>query len=660
MCGIAGRLVFGREAGRPPADTIALLNAMRETMVHRGPHGSGTWIDDDGRVGLAHRRLAIVDLAENAGQPMANEDGTIRVTFNGEIYNHALLRRELTVAGHRFVTDHADTEVIVHGYEEWGPEGLLERLDGMFAFAVWDGGRGRLMLARDRVGIKPLYFASHRAEFVFASEIKAILADPDMLRAVEPAALNHYQSFLVAPAPLTMFRGIYKLPAGHWMELSRDGEMRARRYWDAVPTTAVPEDEDSRVSDIRRLFEDAVGKRMMSDVPVGVFLSGGIDSSANVAMMSRLMDEPVNSFTVGFSDHRHLNETEHAERVARHFGTRHHEVLIGEPDMIGCLDDLVYSQDEPIADWVCIPLYFVSRLARDHGVRVVHVGEGSDEQFCGYRSYMMFLSLYRRFWNPYTRTVPKFLQGWLASAAAGLPIPRVADILGRAANGHELFWSGAHAIWNGRKSAMLRDGALGAPTDFSSLRDAGFDVAGLQSSDSGDLVDAYLAPFDRDHGPADALTRMIHLEFRLRLPELLLMRVDKITMSASVEARVPFLDPALVEYTMGIPMDAKVKGGSPKHLLKRALADLLPEEVLNRPKMGFGAPMSQWLRGGFGKRAEAMVLDSRLVRDGPFRADALATLFREHLAGRRDHALTLWTVFNFVAWHERWIEGQVP
>ena len=665
MCGIAGILRLGGPGGRPDA----LLRAMAGAMAHRGPDGDGIWVSDDGRAGLAHRRLAIVDLTAAAGQPMSNEDGTVWVTFNGEIYNHLALRGELVKAGHRFKTDHADTEVLVHGYEEWGLDGLAERLDGMFAFGLWDEGRGVLSLVRDRVGVKPVYFTKLPGAFLFASEIKALFSEPAVPRDLDEAALNHYLSFMVAPAPLTMFKGVFKLPAGHLLEIDRAGNMQARRYWNAVPGRGVDAQalaglegaERGRIytAGIRRRLEKSIEKRMMADVPFGVFLSGGIDSSANVALMSRLMDRPVETFTVGFKDHPRLNELDYASRVAREFSTNHHEVLIDENDMMGYLDDLVHHQDEPLADWVCIPLYFVSKLASESGVKVVQVGEGSDEQFCGYDSYMTYLRTHRSFWEPYMRWVPASMRralGFAARAGAGLcsAFERPAEVLIRAGQERELFWSGANAFWTVHKDRLggvrgLSGGSL------ESLAAAGLDVAGLTDSDSGAVIDGFMAPFDRDHPGADFLTRMIHSEFRLRLPELLLMRVDKITMSTSIEGRVPYLDHELVDFTMDIPMSWKVDGFRPKALFKEAVRDLLPADIVNRPKMGFAAPMREWMRGQFGRRAEARVLGSHLMERGYFNRSHVATLFRQHRQGRRDNALHLWTLFNLAAWHDHWI-----
>ena len=664
MCGIAG--LFNFTGGRP-LDT-GNLKAMGDSMAHRGPDGDGQWVSSDKKIGFAHQRLSIVDLSNTAAQPMSNGDETVWVTFNGEIYNHLVLRRELENAGHRFRTDHSDTEVLVHGFKEWGIDGLVGRLDGMFAFGLWDETEKKLFIVRDRIGIKPVYFNRASGAFRFASEIKAILSDPTVPRAVEPAALNHYLSFMVTPAPLTMFKDIFKLPAGHIMEIDSTGRLNARRYWDAVPGNGIdPAEikglseaalEDFYTTGIREHLESSIEKRMMSDVPFGVFLSGGIDSSANVAMMSKMMDRPVDTFTVGFKDHTHLNELEYADRVAKKFNTNHHEVLIDESDMLGYLGDLVHHQDEPLADWVCVPLYFVSKLAKDSGVTVVQVGEGSDEQFSGYNSYRMYLQLHRQFWRAF-----KALPGPARQAAAFLAnkmtcphtpkLDRIADILGRGARDQELFWGAAHAYWNVHKDRVLSAPIQGGPWPV--LEEAGIYTGGLADADSGASVSALMTAFDSAHPGHDELTRMIHNEFRIRLAELLLMRVDKISMSTSVEGRVPFLDHALVDFTMDIPQSWKVKNGEPKYLLKKALKDVLPDDILYRPKMGFGAPMSEWLRGDFGAQAEQAVLGSSIMQEGYFDQEHIARRFRSHREGKQDNALHLWLLFNLTAWYEHWI-----
>lgn len=667
MCGIVGIFCVDAEAR---VDEVTLVR-MRDTMVHRGPDGSGSYVSADSRLGLAHRRLSIVDLSSVATQPMPNEDSTIWVTFNGEIYNHLSLRDQLKAAGHRFRTDHSDTEVILHGYEEWGIEGLLKRIEGDWAIGLWDSGEQRLFLVRDRVGVKPLYFSLQKGMLLFASEIKAILAHPAVERDVDPVAMYHYLSFLTTPAPLTMFKGIYKLPAGHCLEVTREGKCRGWRYWDALPGRGIAREdvvglsqsarEKFYIDGIRNRLERAVEKRMMSDVPFGVFLSGGVDSSANVAMMARLMNRPVDTFTVGFKDHTHLNELEYADLVAKKFKTNHRSILIDERDMTGYLDELVHHQDEPLADWVCIPLHFVAKLARDSGVTVIQVGEGSDEQFCGYAGYMAYLKLYQRYWSPYRALIPGFLQSavassarWCANKSPSLGV--YADIADRAARNREHFWTGAISFWESMKVPLIVSGSITANALPDALKESGLFSASLFEADSFNIVKSYYDRFDAEHPDQDVLTRMIYSEFKLRLPELLLMRVDKITMESSLEARVPFLDHKLIEFAMDIPMVDKVRGNVAKHLLKEAVKGLIPDEIIYRKKMGFGAPMSQWMKGGFGRHVEASVAKSRLMGRGYFDSSHVRGLFRDHYSGRCDNSLFLWTIFNLTAWYDYWID----
>lgn len=668
MCGIVGLLQYG--AG---AIDGAALNRMRDVMAHRGPDGAGAWISPDRRIGLGHRRLSIVDLAGSADQPMQNEDGSVVITFNGEIYNHARLRPQLVAGGHRFRTDHSDTEVLVHGYEEWGLAGLLERIEGDYAFGIWDERRGLLSLARDRIGVKPLYFARIGTCFAFSSEMKALVEHPDFSPEIEPYAMYHYLSFLTTPAPMTMMRGIYKLPAGCSLTIDRSGKAAVSRYWDAVPGAGLDRKEIAGLSDqaledfyvtgIRERFRASVKKRMMSDVPMGVFLSGGVDSSANVALMSEFSNRPVETFTIGFSDYRHLNEYDSASQIARQFGTNHHEIAISKKEMIDYLPRMIYSQDEPIADWVCIPLYFVSKLAHDCGMKVIQVGEGSDEQFCGYAGYMAYLKMYHKYWSPFRKYLPQPAQR-LAACTAGLlsgmhpRLPVYADIIDRAARSREHFWSGAMVFPDLMKGQLVDvDGIAAMPDDRS------IDVAGLldpdyRKLDSFNVVRSFFDPLDAKFPDSDPLTRMIHSEFRLRLPELLLMRVDKIGMSESLEARVPFLDHKLVEFTMDIPEAWKTRGGEPKYLLKKAVEGLIPDNIIYRKKMGFGAPMSAWMRTDFGRAVRASVLSSGLMRRGLLNVGYIEKLFEWHFRGRMDTSLYLWAIYNLTAWYDLWIDGK--
>jgi len=669
MCGIVGVLNLQR-AG---SVDLSLVERMRDTMVHRGPDGHGIWTDPDGQVVLGHRRLSIIDLSTVANQPMPNEDDTVWVTYNGEIYNHQGLRAELLSAGHKFRTDHSDTEVIVHGYEQWGLEGLVQRIAGDYAIGIYDVKSGELHLIRDRIGVKPLYFGSRDGVFAFGSEIKALLQHPKFKPDIEPVAMYHYLSFLTTPAPLTMFRGVFKLPAGHTLTVSQKSGPKLQRYWDAVPgqspaaavDDSMPDEarEKYYIDGIRDRLEKAVDKRMMSDVPFGVFLSGGVDSSTNVALMARLMNRPVDTFTVGFSDHTHLNELDQARIIAKEFKTNHHEILVAQADMEAYLDKLIHSQDEPIADWVCIPLYFVSKLTRDSGTTVVQVGEGSDEQFSGYESYMMYQRLHDKYWQPYRRWVPKPLRQVAAAGARAVVRARpslavYADILERAARDREVFWTGAHVFQDVVKRNLVNESAFKPSPELEAAAAAGIVDPSYLVPDSFNVISSFLQSFDRDHPDQDMLARMVYNEFRLRLPELLLMRVDKIGMSTTIEARVPFLDHELVEFTADIPRRFKVRNGTAKYLLKKAVEGLIPNEIIYRKKMGFGAPMSEWLRGEFGKRVESDLLKSRLLDERYFKRDFVARLCAEHRSGRADYSLYIWALFNLVAWYDYWVDGQ--
>jgi asparagine synthase (glutamine-hydrolysing) len=665
MCGIVGWLSWGESQNID----AGVLTRMRDSMVHRGPDGEGLWISPDHKLGLAFRRLAIVDLSAAANQPMENEDGTVRIVFNGEIYNHRKLRRELEQRGHRFRTDHSDTEAIVHGYEEWG-EKVVERLEGMFGIGIWDEKKRRLFLARDRVGIKPLYFGWTGSSFLFASEIKAILTLPSFPRDVEPVSVYHYLSFLTTPAPLTMFRGIYKMPAGCRAFVACDGTMTAERYWDALPGGEEASEvygrsgadlEDYAVRRTRELLDEAVEKRMMSDVPFGVFLSGGVDSSTNVALMSKHLDLPVRTFTVGFSDHDYLNELEYARKIAKLYRTEHHEVLINEQKMRDYLPSLIFSQDEPIADWVCIPLYFVSKLVRDSGTIVVQVGEGSDEQFCGYRNYMMHLHMYRRYWRAFAR-VPRAARRAIARGAHWLTgvhdrhDPYI-DLIFRCGFDREAFWSGATVLSESRKSRLIDRPALEPLHVPEPMWRSGLLPRSYDKADTFEIVRSFFDRLDAQAPGSDFLTRMIYTEFKLRLPELLLMRVDKIGMSVSIEPRVPFLDHKLVEFTMNLPMGLKVKNGVSKWVLKEAVRGLIPDDIIDRPKMGFGAPMVQWLRGDFGRMGEADLTRTRFFDRFPASRAAVLNMLKRHRDGRAEFALYIWAFYNAAAWYDNWIDG---
>lgn len=619
-------------------------------MLHRGPDAAGIYISDDRRVGLGFRRLAIVDLSPAGNQPMSNEDGSIWMVFNGEIYNHRKLRPGLIERGHRYRSE-TDSETIIHLYEEKGLD-FVNDLEGMFAIAIWDSIKRQLILARDRIGVKPLYYARQNGQIIFGSEIKAILQHPSIERDVDETALYHYLTFLTTPSPQTLFRGIEKLPPGHLMICDRQGNLTVKRYWNAiVPRREKEPTEQEAIETIRRLLKEAIEKRMMADVPFGVFLSGGIDSSANVALMAECMSAPARTFTVGFRDAPAYNELDYARQVAQRFQTDHHEVIIGREEVIDFLPQLIFHQDEPIADPVCVPLYYVSQLARDSGTIVVQVGEGSDEIFSGYSNYIDFLRIHEKFWR-YASLAPGLMKKAVVAVGAPLAplfadafLPRgkkiLPDLLRRFSSGEELFWGGAVVYDEVSKRNLIS-------TDFRRR---------LGALSSYGVVKGYLDEIDREKPGADFLERMIYLELKLRLAELLLMRVDKITMATSIEARVPFLDHKLVEYAMSLPRHFKYRNGQGKYILKKALEGTLPHNIIYRQKKGFGLPINEWFISGMGDFVEAAILASPIRKRGYFNYEYIKELLAAHRSGRINYSFHLWCLLNLSLWYEHWIEG---
>jgi asparagine synthase (glutamine-hydrolysing) len=639
MCGIVG--IVGRNGARIDPGQVA---AMRDTMRHRGPDDEGLWQSEDGRVVLGHRRLAIIDLSPAGRAPIGNEDGSVQVTFNGEIYNHAALREDLRARGHTF-RSRCDTEVLVHLWEEHGPR-MVDRLVGMFAFVIWDGRRRQTFAARDRLGIKPLYWLDDGNRFAFASEIKGLLPLLHR-REIDPVALSHYLTFVAVPPPRTLFAGVSKLAPATTLLVREDGTRLEERYWDPIGNRAQFDGEiDDWEAELLFRLERSVDRRMMSDVPVGVFLSGGVDSSTNVALMSQVAEGPVNTFSIGYHDAPEFNEFTWARRIAQQFGTNHHEVMIDADDLWRFLPDLVHHQDEPIADPVCVPLYFVAKLAKDNGVTVVQVGEGADELLAGYPTYVEASRMQAEYW-PLLRALPRPVLRSLAGAGT-LALGQRPDwslyveALRRAAQPDgELWWGGAVAFY-----------------------EQGFDritTADLRRELNGARPREIVADIRRDadrFGARDDLDRLIYQDLRLRLPELLLMRVDKLTMANAVEARVPFLDHELVELAMAIPRDKKISDGVGKHLLKRAVSDLLPHDLVWRPKQGFGTPVRDWFRGELGSRVEARLRESALNELGYIDPGAVGELLELHRSGRADRAFQLWNLLNLAEWADHWLAGE--
>ncbi len=641
MCGICGIWEYGATEGRVEE---ALVERMRDQMPHRGPDDAGVHIFDEGRGGFGFRRLSIIDLSPAGHQPMHGCTTQLWLAFNGEVYNHATLRASLEERGHRY-RSRTDSETILHQYEERGLD-FVHDLEGDYGIAIWDAEREQLVLVRDRIGVKPLYFYHKDGRFIFASEIKAILQHPVVTPEVDEQALYHYLTFLTTPAPQTLFRHIQKIPAGHMLTLRRDGTLDIRQYWDALPPAErdAPRSDEEHKEEILRLLRASITKRMMSDVPFGVFLSGGVDSSANVALMSEQMSRPVETFTVGFRDHEYLNELESARRIARDFGTNHHEVIIAEEEMRDFLPQLVFHQDEPIADPVCVPLYYVSKLARDTGTIVVQVGEGADEIFSGYENYVRHLRIYEKFWR-HAERVPRGMRraasALLRPALEATGRKRAAiELIRRLGADEPLFWGGAVVYDETFKPRVLSRQMRERFSQRSSL----------------EAVSPYLERIEEARPNSDFLARMTYLELKLRLPELLLMRVDKITMATSVEARVPFLDHHLVEYALSLPRSLKVEGASGKHILKRALEDILPHDLLYSRKRGFGAPIREWFRNGLSHLFDAHLLNGAMRERDFFDYKQVARLVEEHRTGARDWSFHLWSLLNLSLWYERWID----
>jgi len=640
MCGICGVWEYGASNGRV---NESLLARMRDQMTHRGPDDSGELVFDNARGGFGFRRLSIIDLSAAGHQPMHGCDERTWLVFNGEIYNHAKLRADLEQRGHVYRSK-TDSETILHLYEERGID-FVHDIEGDYGIALWDATREQLVLVRDRIGVKPLYYYFKDGRFIFASEIKAILQHPAITPDIDEKALYHYLTFLTTPAPSTLFRDIHKLPAGHLLILNRDGTLNMRQYWDALPPEEpIQRSDDEHKTEILRLLRDSIGKRMMSDVPFGVFLSGGVDSSANVALMSEQMTRPVDTFTVGFHDAEYLNELESARRIAKQFQTNHHEVIISEKDMQDFLPGLVFHQDEPIADPVCVPLYYVSKLARDSGTIVIQVGEGADEIFSGYENYVRHLRIYENFWR-HAENLPLALRRTVASisrpALEATGRKRAAiELIRRLGADEPLFWGGV----------VVYDETLKPRVVSGRLRER------LNGSSSIQVVNKYLNHIENERPGSDFLARMTYLELKLRLPELLLMRVDKITMATSVEARVPFLDHHLVEYALGVPRSLKVEGTSGKHILKRALEDILPRDLLYTRKRGFGAPVREWFRSALGELFDSHVLNSTLRKRDLLDYDFVSKMLAQHRNQSKDWGFHLWALLNLSLWYERWID----
>lgn len=634
MCGIFG--IVNQDGRRVEAD---VLKVMGDAIERRGPDDSGIFIRPNGaagcsrlRVGLGQQRLSIIDLSPAGRQPMSNEDGTIWLTYNGEIYNYKDLRRELEAKGHHFRSE-SDTEVVIHLYEEEGLD-AVKRFNGMFAFGLWDDKRQRLWLCRDRVGIKPLVYSWDGARLLFASEIKALLVDPTVDKELDREALMLYLAFNYVPAPLTMFKGIRKLEPGCSLVLE-DGKLAVSRYWSLPRTPERPDPCD--VGQLQRrlvaTLSAAVSGCMLADVPVGAFLSGGIDSGIVVALMARLSSRPVKTFTVGFADDGLFDETERARRVAAMYGTEHHEFRIRQRDMLEVLPEVLDALDEPFADSSAIPTYLVSRETRRH-VKVALSGDGGDELFAGYRSYL------GEHWRARYRMVPALLrESIIEPAIAALPDSRETRI-GETLRRAKKFIRATHGSFDERLLALKE--VFPATTRHKLLagRDGEMDpalawVRRLLSRSTGDAINRMLATDLLDSLPGDMLTK-----------------VDLMSMANSLEVRVPLLDHHVVELAFEVPGPEKLRRGITKHVLKETFKNLLPPGHTRQPKSGFEIPISRWLRTDLGFLVDRYLSEERIRDQGIFDGAVVQDLVQSHRQAKTDTSWMLWNLIVFQKWHE--------
>jgi asparagine synthase (glutamine-hydrolysing) len=631
MCGIVGALSFRGSKFRITEPYIA---QMRDAMAHRGPDGAGAWISNDGHVGLGHRRLSIIDLSHAADQPMCNEDQSLWVVFNGEIYNHAAIRDELVSIGrYRWKTDHSDTEVILQAFEQWGID-CIEKFRGMFAIAIWDTNKRELWLIRDRIGVKPLCYSVHHGRITFASEIKALLQDPDQKRAVDEESFYHYLSFLCVPAPRSLFEGVRKLAGGTWLRVSEDGNVQEHRYWDVfdhtTPLVGVAEEEIAER--ILQELRTAVQLRKVSDVPVGIFLSGGIDSSTNAALFSEGESGAVKTFSIGYDGQykSYQNELHFARCMAKEVNAEYHERILTQDDLLNFLPDMIRLQDEPIADPVCVPLYYLSKLARDNGVIVCQVGEGSDELFWGYQHWKTMLNLQNYNGLPVPFATKRALLSAMKMAAMGASRPY--EILRRAVADQPVFWGGAEAFTETHKKQILSPRLR---RQFSAMT-------------SWEALQPIRQRFEDKAWEKSTLNWMTYLDLNLRLPELLLMRVDKMSMAVSLEGRVPFLDHKFVELAMSIPQAVKTRGGTLKHILKKSVRGIIPDELIDRRKQGFGVP-KEWFTSGVGNYARREMSEFCERTEFLDREEA----FKVMDCGQQRLS---WCLLNFALWWKQYIE----
>jgi asparagine synthase (glutamine-hydrolysing) len=633
MCGING-IAFSSRSGRQVDATV--LKRMRDVITHRGPDDEGIYID--GRVGLGHRRLSIVDVAAGH-QPMSTADGSLYITYNGEIYNHADYRDELIARGHVYQT-HCDTETILHLYAEHGAD-CVNYLRGMFAFAIWDRNKRELFIARDRLGVKPLYYVhAPDGSLYFASEIKALLEARAVTPELNYTTFSDYLANHSTSGEETLFIGVRRLLPGHTLTWN-DGRIKIRKYWDVSFEKRADKNRSDQdyIAEWSELFRKSVQLRLMADVPLGMFLSGGIDSSAIAAVMSTLVDEPIKTFSVAFAE-REANELEYARLVARTFKTDHHEVVISPEQFWSRLPNLIWHEDEPLAHPSSVALYFVSELASQH-VKVVLTGEGSDELMAGYARYRKTI-LNLAVGEHYHRLVPSGVRSLVRKQFAGMTGSKLRLKLGRtflnlSPDIESIYFDNFAVFSRSLQPQLLTRETMDRMIEidpYAGVREL------LSYTDASSLLD-----------------RLLYADIKTYLHELL-MKQDQMSMAASVESRVPFLDHKLVEFTSSLPERLKLRGWTTKYVLRQSMKGVLPAAILDRPKMGFPVPLGKWFRGAYSSVLDEYVLGSRARERGLFNAEFVRALVEQHKRGEANHSERLWSLVNLEMWFRRFIEGE--
>lgn len=634
MCGING-IALSSRSGRQL--NIGALERMRDIIRHRGPDDDGLFVDPSGRVGLGHRRLSIVDVAAGH-QPMTNEDGSLHITYNGEVYNHADYRESLESKGHVYRT-HCDTETILHLYEEFGDQ-CVNHLRGMFAFAIWDQRKRELFIARDRLGVKPLYYVhTDDGSLFFGSEIKTLLEAAAVRPELNFAVLPDYLANHSTSGTETLFGGVKRLLPGHTL-VWNDGKVEVKQYWDVSFSKASDpgRNDQDYIAEWGELFRTSVRLRLMADVPLGMFLSGGIDSSAICAVMSTMVDEPIKTFSVAFAE-REANELAFARVVAQEYKTNHHEIVVSPEDFFAALPKLVWHEDEPLAHPSSVALYFVSKLAAEH-VKVVLTGEGSDELLAGYGRYrktILNLALGQR----YQQLTPASVRGAVRNQIDGLPPSRMRQRLLRtflnvSSDIENIYFDNFAVFSNSTQPQLLTAAAreqIGPLDPYAGVREV------LKQTDATSVLD-----------------RLLYADIKTYLQELL-MKQDQMSMATSVESRVPFLDHKLVEFSCGLPERLKLRGGTTKYILRQSMKDVLPPSILTRSKMGFPVPIGSWFRGAHSGIIDEFVLSERAHARGIFDQGFVGSLVNRHAAGE-DHAERLWALVNFEMWQRQFFDGE--